>query len=572
MKTYEPELIQRGKAKRREIEVAERELASLESQAGQQVNKLKQLSAETSKAWEWIQENMNQFEQPVYGPPIVECSVKDPRYVDAMESLFQSGDFLSITTVCKADFEKLSSQVYRNMKLADISIRCVTESLADVVRRRPEISENQMAQFGFDGWASDFIDGPEPVITMLCLQSRIHLTGISLNEINESQYNIIVSGPVQTFVTAKAYYRINSRREYGPGATSTTTRTVGPGTVWTSQPVDLSAKQELQEKIQILSDEFNRMREESVSLKANIEELKTEKQLLVSEATRFRNEKNEAQHALGQYEALPAKIAREKEGLRDSNEKAIEFRQRVDELDLKTQDLTLKKTTQALDHKKLIDELRTCHEAHQEAEARLVEAASDVEALTERNSGVRQALADERQLVEQVTRESQIAKEAASRSLKECQAIIAEEEDDSPNVEYFKSIASQDLTIEDLEHDIEAERSKLEFMHEGNPGALKEFEARQSSIQKLEEKIKESEKRLEKLNRKTANVQEKWEPGLDKLIGEISGAFAYNFEQIGCAGEVSVHKDDDFELWSIEIKVKFRYVLVSPLILVGCPH
>jgi chromosome segregation ATPase len=217
----------------------------------------------------------------------------------------------------------------------------------------------------------------------------------------------------------------------------------------------------------------------------------------------------------------------------------------------------LEKTSLALEHKKLIEELRACHEAYQEAEARLIEATSDVEALTERNKGVKQALADERQLVEQVAQESQRAKEAASASLRECQAIIAEE-DDSPNVEYFKSIATQDLTIESLEHDIEAERSKLEFIHDSNPGALREFETRQITIQKLGEKIHGSEERLEKLHRKIRRVREKWEPELDKLIGEISDAFAYNFEQIGCAGEVSVHKDDDFDLWSIEIKVKFR--------------
>jgi chromosome segregation ATPase len=231
----------------------------------------------------------------------------------------------------------------------------------------------------------------------------------------------------------------------------------------------------------------------------------------------------------------------------------------------------LEKITLALEHKRLIEKLRACHEAYQEAEARLVEATSDVEALTERNSGVKQALANERQLVEQVARESRIAKEAASESLRECHAIIAEEDDDSPNVEYFKSISTQDLTIEALEHDIEAERSKLEFIHDSNPGALKEFETRQNTIQKLGEKIQDSEKRLEKLNRKITRVREKWEPELDKLIGEISDAFAYNFEQIGCAGEVSVHKDDDFDLWSIEIKVKFRYALCHSVLFARRP-
>jgi structural maintenance of chromosomes protein 5 len=287
MATQEHELMQRAKVKRRQIGEAEQELAGLESQAGQQVNKLKQLSAETSKAWEWIQENMNKFERPVYGPPIVECSVKDPRYTDAVESLIQAGDFLSITTVCKADFEKLCDQVYRHMRLADISIRCVSESLADVVGRRPAMSQEQMAQLGFDGWASDFIDGPEPVVAMLCLQARIHLTGIALNEINDSQYDMIISSPIQTFVTARSYYRINTRREYGPGATSTTTRIVVPGTVWTNQPVDLNAKRELQEKIQGWADEFEAMREESKPLKAKAEDLKIERQSTVATAVRL---------------------------------------------------------------------------------------------------------------------------------------------------------------------------------------------------------------------------------------------------------------------------------------------
>jgi hypothetical protein len=48
---------------------------------------------------------------------------------------------------------------------------------------------------------------------------------------------------------------------------------------------------------------------------------------------------------------------------------------------------------------------------------------------------------------------------------------------------------------------------------------------------------------------------------VDQLISQINDAFSYNFEQISCAGEVGVHKDEDFEKWAIEIKVKFRYVV-----------
>src|SRR5204862_7271340 len=101
---------------------ARKELANLESQAGQQGNKLKQAARETAEAWEWIQENQDRFEKTVYGPPIVECSIKDPRYVDAIESLFQRNDFIAFTCQTKNDFKTLSDQLYGSMKLAEINI------------------------------------------------------------------------------------------------------------------------------------------------------------------------------------------------------------------------------------------------------------------------------------------------------------------------------------------------------------------------------------------------------------------------------------------------------------------
>jgi chromosome segregation ATPase len=74
----------------------------------------------------------------------------------------------------------------------------------------------------------------------------------------------------------------------------------------------------------------------------------------------------------------------------------------------------------------------------------------------------------------------------------------------------------------------------------------------------LKAKILETEASLETIAQNVMKIRGKWEPKLDTLIAKISDAFSYNFEQIGCAGEVNVHKDDDFDQWAIQIKVKFR--------------
>ncbi|KAI1457317.1 hypothetical protein F4805DRAFT_181686 [Annulohypoxylon moriforme] len=115
-----------------------------------------------------------------------------------------------------------------------------------------------------------------------------------------------------------------------------------------------------------------------------------------------------------------------------------------------------------------------------------------------------------------------------------------------------------DKTPEDIEHEIGAESTKLELIHGVDPAILRQYEKRAQDILDLTQKKEEMNAKLESYNRRIESVKERWEPAVDEVIGKINDAFSYNFEQINCAGEVGIHKDEDFEQWAIEIKVKFR--------------
>ncbi len=270
-------LKQQGVIKRGEVDGAERELEELNSQSGQQVTKLKKHSSDTAYAWSYIQKHMDQFEKPVYGPPIVECSVKDPRYVDAMEAIFQKSDLLSITAQTRVDFKKLSDLLYRDKKLADINLKCQTTSLVQEMQRRPQIPEQQMRQCGLDGWALDFIEGPEPVLAMLCSSANLQAVGIALHDVSDVQYNLIMENRIGSWASGRLVYRTTRRAEYGPGATSTATRTIRPAQIWTDQPVDASARQEVEARIAAFRHEFENMKARAGPLKDRAEELKTER-------------------------------------------------------------------------------------------------------------------------------------------------------------------------------------------------------------------------------------------------------------------------------------------------------
>lgn len=223
------------------------------------------------------------------------------------------------------------------------------------------------------------------------------------------------------------------------------------------------------------------------------------------------------------------------------------------QLSLQKDHETIRKVEEALSYKEAVAALKLAHENLLEGEIRLLEATSDVDALMQRNSGIAQQLEDERRLVNGLEGEVTNLRQVAQRALAVCKTILEEEKDGG----YFTTLDSN-LTLEALQHDIDAEKSKLEFLHEGNAGALKEFESRQATIERLSSKISDTDRKLGVMSRNIAAIREKWEPELDKLIAEISEAFSHNFEQISCAGEVGVHKDEDFDNWSIEIKVKFR--------------
>jgi structural maintenance of chromosomes protein 5 len=275
-------LQRQGPIKRKEVEDAERELDDMNTQAGQQVRKLKNQSRDTAEAWSWIQRHMDQFEMPVHGPPIVECSIKDVRYVDAMEAIFQKSDLLSITAQTRADFKKLSDVLYRDQKLADINIKCQTTSLTQEMQRRPNISERQMKQCGLDGWALDFIEGPEPVLAMLCSSANLQGVGIALQDVTEPQFNLIMETRIGSWASGRLVYKTTRRAEYGAGATSTTTRGIRPAQIWTNQPVDAGARRVVDQKIEALRSEFEEMKGRMETLRQRREELKTEKGNLIA--------------------------------------------------------------------------------------------------------------------------------------------------------------------------------------------------------------------------------------------------------------------------------------------------
>ena len=144
----------------------------------------------------------------------------------------------------------------------------------------------------------------------------------------------------------------------------------------------------------------------------------------------------------------------------------------------------------------------------------------------------------------------------------------------------LQELSANKCTIEDLEADIDSEKAKLELTHGGSNNIIAEFEERQRRIDLLKESVEASKRKQDDFKHGIEEIRGRWEPELEKLVAEISDAFADSFARIGCAGQVEVHKASsndnegdsqrtveaadaegnglDFANWAIHISVKFR--------------
>ena len=208
-----------------------------------------------------------------------------------------------------------------------------------------------------------------------------------------------------------------------------------------------------------------------------------------------------------------------------------------------------------------MESLRVCHNNLHEAELLLIEAASDFEILKERNSSVQDLLKSQKEEVDELEKESREVREQATHLMEECQRLLLGE---AELVAFLRALP-EGQTIEALEAEIDSEKARLELMHEGDGNVIREYEARQKKIDALTLRLQEIKSASSELDDKIKELKDRWEPELDFLVKNIRDSFSLNMEQISCAGEVAVFKDDDFDQWAIHIRVKFRYVFVSCL-------
>jgi chromosome segregation ATPase len=281
--------------------------ARLDTQIGKQASVLSKLSQDTAKAWDWFQKNRDglSLKGDVLGPPILECSIRDPQYADAVESQLRKGDLVAITCTNADDQKLLSNQFLGRdkMNLHDIYTRTSPKPLSAY---RAPVAPSEMQDMGFEGYLIDYVQGPDAVLAMLCDNARLNRTAYASRPISDDQHAAVSSSHIQKWVSGRDVYQITTRREYG--ASSTAVTQLKKARFFVDQPANSEEKRQLEETIK-------RIQRESMELQGQIDKCKQEMGDLKQQIHAFKQEKDGVQaeqdqikKAIAEWQALPRKI------------------------------------------------------------------------------------------------------------------------------------------------------------------------------------------------------------------------------------------------------------------------
>lgn len=296
----------------RESGVTRDRRVQLDTQSGKQASLLAGTSRDTATAWAWFQKNKDTLalKGEVSGPPLLECSIPDPRFIKAVESQLRKGDIVAITCSNGDDQKLLSNKFFAKQQdgglgLHDVHLRTSPKPLSAY---QPPVARENLARYGFEGYILDYIRGPDAVLAMLCDNTKIHQIAFATTAISDEQHGAVSGSGIRKWVSGNDIFQITVRREYNASSTSVTQ--LRRPQYFVEQPINTEQKRELDDKLKALAREAAELQENLRISKEDIATLDQKIQELKREKDEIQAEQDAMKKAVAIWATLPGKIGK----------------------------------------------------------------------------------------------------------------------------------------------------------------------------------------------------------------------------------------------------------------------
>ncbi|KAK9486669.1 P-loop containing nucleoside triphosphate hydrolase protein [Lipomyces starkeyi] len=545
------------------ITACQEEIKTLEMVSNQKLRHVQEVDRETFDAVIWLRQNKHIFKNEVFEPPILTLTMIDQNLTDAIESVVHRTQMLTFTCLSREDYVTFTENVIDKKRLNVPVVEYSGTDHPTFDKWKKICSPAQLQKLHFDGFLLDAVAAPDPVLNMLCHAANLDEFAYSRRALSPAQRDQIEhfvtadGNPViRRYISGKDSYFLN-RSFYGNRAIYTQTRDVRATKLLSDGGVDQERKAQLTQQIDEANDlrvvlQQERQKHFSVFQErlAEIRQLKNEKDSLAKTRERMHKELQDWNRACESVEDLRGTIRDLESRPDDTEEKVAEAQERIREYLNDRENYATK----------LVELLERVWEARKDFVVKSIAALkkrSDAMELKHRAASAN----------EDLQRLAQEAKDA-KRRFQDLKAVAASRHEQLESMMLVMTVEQQeqirelsdktDMTLDELDGRIAGTKRELDSIFGGNQHVIEQYEKRQSEIGRLQEKVETSNEQIRDLHAQITQIRSDWEPELDNLISKISAEFSEAFNSIGCAGAVNVGKDEDYENWSVQIRVKFR--------------
>lgn len=487
--------------------------------------------------------------------PVVTCDLKQKTLAGVCERVIGQNNLVALTFVDEDSYQAN----YRYLQQFTVPTR--------VLKQQPSpssIPQESLHHFGFENYLSDYLQGPEPVLNMLKINSKIHNIPVTMKELTDHQLQKLMTPngegkiPFMRFISGQQLFNV-TRSKYGNRNFVYSTDTIKHSNFFGKNSISSELRESTERNMRNLNSELTEVKTSLTGLNDGLVEAKTK-------ITRIQRE----------IDILNEKINRS--SLQKSR------RTRLQQIILTKQE-RIEKLTQELnkDHSdrirnitnKLLEVFNTINQQTSQI-ASYVGQISDLklqinqlglDILNERNR--RDAIESLAKQMDELKSELVVIYEESKKQYllmknSNCKKVIAETNAKLPSLEVEKI---QNKAVEYREAG-KLNEDSIKEMISILEDEISVMTADKSSIKRLklvEEKIEEIDGIVPRLvtekqsfDTRILEIRSRWEPELDGFVEKISRSFQKKFVNVASNGKVQLVKNDKFKNWRLEILVKFR--------------
>lgn len=505
-----------------------------------------------------------------FEPAAISITPKDSKCAPALETIIRYSNMSAYTVTNKFEYDKLSHYLYDQHP--EIGRAMGLRTLAENFNYKPKVSRERIEALGFDGYLSDFLDGPQEVVRMLCETEGLHEVPIAFDELSNEQLDNVMSLikrgelPLRRMVVKNTLHIFN-RSSHGSRQLLTTARGI-PNRVnifkdnLSEEESEEANKaiEDLERKIQTLNNDIAGL---SVQLKADNPEITSVK----NELDEIRSQLAHNKKQQDRYDDYKTRMDTEKDSIEVKRREITKLKRHGSQ----GTNETLRGKIAELQKKRVLalaevgDEFNRLGKLGMDRIKNMVlkiqeeNRADSIDALSKHISSKQEKLESEIAELRQQRINLKAQYDEAARKYKERIDGYSDEEKSQIMLKVEDMRAKNVLSEVGVDEEIKRISSTMQLRRGSGGFSIRTLQENERALEELKELIPEKRLQLAQSKDEMESIEAEWRPELEKVVQKISVDFADNLKGVANAGDVRLDQESpNFAEWKLRILVSFR--------------